>query len=194
MRRILIIVFLSALYGCVGSNTEYPKNWAALTYPSDKTCPNISGKYRAISEPLHYYKGQCNNIGIGWYCRSLPEDLINIKSTITEDSWVKISNTNDTELIIVTGISNVTEQEITLRSKDKQFECNDEGITIKIASDFMADSTGFGVNTGIEKTFIKSEDGALIMKETSAGGGLAFYTVPVAGSSTQWWRWHPSNY
>ena len=43
--------------------------------------------------------------------------------------------------------------------------------------------------TGQRKAFLKAADGSLIMKESVSGGGLVFLVIPVAGSSTEWWKW-----
>jgi len=177
------------LTGCVGSKMVYPEDWAPLTITDRDACQNITGKYRAISEPLSYYNRSCTNIGKGWYCRSLPEDLIGIRKPITDDTWVEIKGSDGTELRIIVGTKDTIQDKITLRAAAKQFECGEDGVVVKIEPEFMTGDGAIGINAGFKKSFRKATDGSLIMKETTSGGGLIFLVIPVAGSSTQWWKW-----
>jgi hypothetical protein len=179
------------LAGCIGSKMVYPEDWAPLTITGRSTCHNITGKYRAISEPLSYYNRPCTNVGEGWYCRSLPESLIGMKKLVTEDTWVEIKGINGTELRIIVGTKGAIQDKITLGAAANQFECGEDGVVVKIESKFMAGDGAIGINTGFEKSFRKATDGSLVMKETTSGGGVIFLVMPVAGSSTQWWKWEP---
>jgi hypothetical protein len=191
MRIILAATIGLFLTGCVGSKMVYPEDWAPLASADSGTCQNITGKYRAISEPLPYYTRTCANVGKGWYCRSLPEDLADIRRPITEDTWVEINGSDRTELRVTVWTKDTIQNSITLRAAAKQFECGDDGAVVKIEPEFMAGDGAIGINTGFEYSFRKATDGSLVMKETTSGGGLIFLVIPVAGSSTQWWKWQP---
>jgi hypothetical protein len=189
LRITLVVAVGLSLTGCVGSKMVYPEDWAPLIITERDACQNITGKYRAISEPLSYYNRPCTNIGKGWYCRSLPAELLGISDPITEDTWVEIKGSNETELRIIVGTKNTIQDKITLRAATKQFECSEDGVVLKIEPEFMTGDGAMGINTGFVKSFRKATDGSLVMKEITSGGGLIFLVIPVAGNSTQWWKW-----
>jgi hypothetical protein len=192
MTRICIIALGLLLAGCVGSKVPYPESWTALSTVEINSCPRLTGKYRAISVPHpEYNKTSCEAaVGKGWFCHSLPEDILGLKTKITDETWVAITEPSETTLDITVGEKDASRFNFVL-SKGKQFECSDDGVVIKIGSEFMAGDGAVGINRGYKYAFRKALDGALIVKETTSGGGLIFLVIPVAGSSIQWWKWGP---
>ena len=62
---------------------------------------------------------------------------------------------------------------------------------MKFSGRFGARNGAIGFAGGPSKFFRKASDGSLVMKVKAFGGGLAFIFIPVAGSSTEWWKWQP---
>ena len=185
----IVLVIGLLLSGCFGTRMLYPEDWAPLAGPDGDACRDISGKYRAISDPLAYYSRPCTSVGKGWYCRSLPEDLLGITKTVTEDTWVEISGSDGTELGVAVGVNETIQYKVTLRAATGQFACTEDGVVVKIKPEFMAGDGAVGINAGFEYSFGKATDGSLVMKEATSGGGVIFFVIPVAGSSMQWWKW-----
>jgi hypothetical protein len=168
----------------------YPANWASLPAVEKDMCPSLAGKYKAISVPHPgYNKTSCEPaVGKGWFCHSLPEDLLGLKTKVTNETWVIIAEPDNATLDIAVRQGDTTVYHFVL-PKNKQFECTEEGVNMSDGTKFMAGDGAVGANLGHQYTFRKALDGSLIMKETTSGGGLIFLVIPVAGSSVQWWKW-----
>ena len=178
--------------GCGGWKMNYPENWAPLTVVENNKCQSIEGKYKAVSVPHpEYNKESCEPaVGKGWFCHSLPEDLLDLKLNITDETWVMIVEPDDKTIDITVGENDIIIHHSVL-AKNNLYECNDEGVMIKVGPQFMAGDGAVGANLGYKYTFRKALDGSLTLKETTSGGGLMFLIIPVGGSSIQWWKWEP---
>jgi len=172
---------------------NYPQSWSPLSEPEKVSCPSIAGKYKAASVPNpEYKKTSCEPaVGRGWFCHSLPEDLLGLKAKIKNESWVEIKEHIGLDLEITLGENDTIGQKTVLKSEKDQFECTEDGVVVKVGPEFMVGAGAVGANLGYKYAFRKALDGSLIAKETTSGGGLILFVIPIAGSSVQWWKWQP---
>lgn len=185
-----IVLIITLTNGC--SHTQpYPSQWPPLASLSQEQCFDISGSYRALSEPDPGNTDQ-RNLSLLYFL--FERDLENrpaIKISVTDTmiATLKQRGSQGDHFLKITlheGPTVIYEEELSERKGD--FQCSSSEIEIDHGWRFININVGPASQKDIYK-LLKDEEGSLILKGVSTGGGAIMFVLPVWGKGIEWWRW-----
>jgi hypothetical protein len=164
------------LIGCVFVD-QYPVEWDSIKLSTDKTCPDVSGKFRD--------RGERENSS---FEPSLSYLLLQLHNQKTADT-VEIKFVEPTQLLFRVFSEQQLQAESLLSSSKGEFQCSDGFVIIK-RGEFINRE---GVFAGERWTFsLAPSKNGLVIKEKDSAVGMMFI-VPVVGTSTTWSRYPRAN-
>ena len=178
------ILFLTA---CV-SMQDYPTAWGKPTLGSTGACPQVSGTFQNVGE-----RGDLlSRSNLAWQLLSKRASSLKEASGLASHAdrvVIQMPDSNTVSIRILSSDSVVNE--FTLVREKKEFSC--EGGFLAIPKGLSASSGEGGVlGFSNDTAFLALSDGGfLVVKEVSAGAGVAMF-IPIAAFVTTWSRYQPA--
>jgi hypothetical protein len=166
---------------------RYPSTWAPVEEYEPPTCASISGRYRDLGTNIR-------NVDY-WLSDKLFWLTAARHSPSPHGTYVEITQPDDATLQVTVWKRFISEHseryepvlKKTLSADQGHFRCTEDGVTLRDINW----AGGFpGVTETVIRTFQRSKDGSLIMKDE---GGLVGWHVflPIFLGGTNWVRWEP---
>jgi hypothetical protein len=175
MRHILLYLIVSFLSVGCHSFPPYPQEWGDIVSAKRSECIDLSGFYTNTGEdasspdrPIHF--------GFLMYGDRRAASRIEIGES--DDNSVFVSLWDGTQLV---------DRKRYVRGKD--FECTTSEVHLNGKTDVVGENV-LGV-TYTRYSMMRTQDGSLVVRQSSGGVGLAFGIVPMAGSDIHWYRFRP---
>lgn len=189
MRTGILGVFLSSscfLTACAFSFPDYPERWAAPLDAPD-VCATLAGSYEnlgAFGNRDEYTGKEKPQLRYFLFenAKTLNE-LDRIEFAFGPDSVLRVRALDGEKLLRETSFS----------EKARTLNCSTDSAEIRSYSGVT--HTAGNPLIGYEQyavSLLKAKDGALVVKTSSSGYGMAYFIVPAGGSVRSWYRFPAS--
>src|SRR5271170_6824044 len=173
------------LTGCISDNRAYPARWGERPVAAANTCAGISGAYRGCEFDNGNRMEQGSCLLLFWN-RFEQKEFASGNTFDARDAHVTIEQTADQLHVAYFADGKTLAKKDLLKDKKGGFSCTAEGINVSNGSEaFQQNLLGYMPGT---YTLIKDNEGRLIVRTKSSGGGLELGVIPVAGRETSWMR------
>jgi len=177
----LILSLAFILPGC-SSHAVYPGDWASLSPGAADGCPSLAGVYRNAGERAVPEGGSPQ-----YSPPYLSSHFFADTAAAARADRVRISDDGNAEITIALLGDDALPAPRVLQ-RQTHYRCEDGWLLLE-SSRWLAENV-----SGFESMIYrlrKANDGAMVVQVDSSAVGIVFL-VPVAGSSTEWYRFLPA--
>ncbi len=172
-KDLALLPLVSFLAGCI-SISSYPTDWPQIAQGSADACPQVSGSYRNVGER----RGAPGRSYLAY--QFFPKSA---SSTRADRVVIEMPDPNTVSIRTMSGVGVLNES--TLTREKKEFLCEEGFLAIRKGWSGMSEALGVSNETIY---LARSQDGSLMVKETSAGIAIAII-IPIPGLVTTWSRY-----